>query len=147
MNIVYTGGTFDLFHIGHVQLLRQCKKIAGSHGKVVVALNSDEFIKSCKGKFPACNYEERKGVLLSCRYVDEVVLNTYGIDSRPTILSVDPDFIVVGSDWAKKDYYSQMMFDQKWLDYQNISLVYVVYTDDISSSIIKKRMNTGNKNR
>jgi glycerol-3-phosphate cytidylyltransferase len=107
---VYTGGTFDLFHRGHVNFLRQCKEI-GDH--VTVSLNTDEFIYRYKGEYPIISYEERKEVLLSCRYVDKVIPNTEGEDSKPTILDVNPKFIVIGSDWAKKDYYKQMNFTQK----------------------------------
>lgn len=134
--IIYTGGTFDLFHYGHVNFLARCKAIAGA-GKVVVSLNSDEFIESYKKRKSICSYEERKSVLLSCRHVDEVVLNLGGADSKPAILQVKPDMIIVGSDWAKKDYYSQMMFDQDWLDFHNIGLTYLPYTKGISSTKLR----------
>jgi glycerol-3-phosphate cytidylyltransferase len=136
--IVYTGGTFDLFHAGHVNFLRQCKKI----GKVIIALNTDEFIKEFKGKSPIMTYQERHDVLLSCRYVDEVIKNISGADSKPSIISVMPDFIIVGDDWAKKDYYKQMQFTQEWLDKLNITLAYIPYTRGISTTEVKKRLNT-----
>jgi glycerol-3-phosphate cytidylyltransferase len=138
--IVYTGGTFDMFHSGHVNFLKQCKRIAGADGKVVVSLNTDAFIGVYKDLEPVCNYEERKACLESCRYVDLVVENVGGSDSKPTILEVKPTIIVIGSDWAKKDYYSQMEFTQEWLDDNNIVLAYVPYKQDISTSIIKKRV-------
>ena len=53
---------------------------------------------------------------------------------------VNPDYIVVGSDWANKDYYSQMNFTQEWLDERNIGLIYIPYSKDISSSQIKNRI-------
>ena len=71
MAIVYTGGTFDLFHSGHVNLLKKCKEVAGVDGKVIVSLNADEFIKEYKGKPPVCSDAERKAVLLACKYVDD----------------------------------------------------------------------------
>jgi glycerol-3-phosphate cytidylyltransferase len=134
---VYTGGTFDLFHRGHVNFLRQCKEI-GDH--VTVSLNTDEFIYRYKGEYPIISYEERKEVLLSCRYVDKVIPNTEGEDSKPTILDVNPKFIVIGSDWAKKDYYKQMNFTQKWLDDNGYVLIYIPYTDSISTSLIKEKL-------
>jgi cytidyltransferase-like protein len=118
--------------------LRQCKKIGD---KVVVSLNTDEFIREYKGTVPLMNYEERKHLLLGCRYVDEVVPNTGGADSKPAILQVKPDFIVVGSDWASKDYYKQMQFTQEWLDEQGIVLCFVPYTIGISTSDLKERLN------
>jgi glycerol-3-phosphate cytidylyltransferase len=140
MNTVYTGGTFDLFHSGHVNLLKRCKEIAGENGKVVVALNTDDFIFQFKNKKPVCSEQERMEVLLSCKYVDEVVMNVGGQDSRISIEIVSPNYIVVGSDWAKKDYYAQMSFTQEWLDERGIGLVYVPYTNSISSTKIRGRM-------
>jgi len=140
MNIVYTGGTFDLFHSGHVNLLKRCKEVAGHDGKVVIALNTDDFIFQFKNKKPICSEQERLDVLLACKYVDEVVMNVGGQDSRISIDMVGPNYIVVGSDWAKKDYYTQMSFTQEWLDERGIGLVYVPYTQTISSTKIRGRM-------
>ena len=140
MNKVYTGGTFDLFHSGHVNLLKRCSEVANG-GKVIVSLNTDEFIEEYKGKAPVCSYEERKAVLEACMYVDEVIPNYGGVDSKIAIEIVMPNYIVIGSDWAKKDYYSQMGFTQEWLDERGIGLAYVPYTKTISSTDIKKRLN------
>lgn len=136
---VFTSGTFDLYHAGHVDLLKQCRWISGSEGKVVVSLNTDDFIKRFKGKPPVMSYSEREAVLLSCRYVDKVIPNQGGEDSKPAILEVKPDFIVIGSDWARKDYYKQMGFTQDWLDEHRISLVYFPRTRVLSSTEIKLR--------
>lgn len=91
------------------------------------------------------NYEERKSVLEACRYVDRVIPNTGGADSRIAIDLVKPDVIVVGSDWARRDYYAQMNFTQDWLDERGIALMYVPYTNGISSTIIKSRMRSNGK--
>ena len=138
--IVYTGGTFDLIHSGHINFLRACKKIAGADGEVVVSLNTDAFIEAYKGKPPVMSFSERKAMLLGCKYVDQVVANIGGADSKPAIELIHPDFIVVGSDWAVKDYYAQMQFTQKWLDDLEIQLCYVPYTEGISTTDLKKRI-------
>ena len=140
MAIVYTGGTFDLFHSGHVNLLKRCNDIAGLDGSVIVSLNTDSFIEKYKGKPPTCNEQERKAVLLGCRYVDEVIMNIGGSDSKIAIELAKPDYIVIGSDWAKKDYYLQMGFTQEWLDQKNIGLIYIPYTYGVSTTEIKKRL-------
>lgn len=136
---VFTGGSFDLFHAGHVEFLKQCHKISG-YDQVIVSLNTDEFIERYKGSKPIVSYEDRKKVLMSCRSVRDVIPNMDGEDSKPAILSVNPDFIVVGDDWATRDYYKQMNFTQKWLNEKNIVLCYVPYTQGISSTEIKKRL-------
>jgi glycerol-3-phosphate cytidylyltransferase len=133
---VYTGGTFDLLHSGHVNFLRRCSEI----GEVTVALNTDEFIADYKGKPPIMTYQEREAVLLGLKYVSNVIPNVGGADSRISIDLVAPDFVVIGSDWAKKDYYKQMMFDQDWLDERGIALCYIPYTPGISTTNIKGRL-------
>ncbi len=137
MKIAYTGGSFDVaLHEGHINFLKNCKKIAD---KVVVSLNTDSFIERFKRK-PILSYKERKAMLLGCKYVDEVVENFGEEDSKPAILLVKPDFVCIGSDWAKKDYMAQMKFNQEWLDENNITLVYFQYTEGISSSDIINRI-------
>lgn len=152
---VYTGGTFDLFHAGHVNFLKQCKKLAGT-GNVTVALNKDDFIEKYKGKPPIINEDDRLAVIKSCIYVDRVIWNMGGEDAKYTLRytyrsitesrfdpnSYDgfPDIIAIGDDWAKKDYYAQMQFTQQWLDERNILLAYIPYTQGISSTEIKERL-------
>lgn len=138
---VYTGGTFDLFHSGHVMFLNRCAEL----GSVTVSLNTDEFITEYKGKPPVMRYEEREAVLAACKYVDVVVPNLGGADSRIAIEQIKPDLIVIGSDWARRDYYKQMQFDQDWLDQRGIGLCYIPYTAGISSTEIKARMRFSGK--
>lgn len=142
MAIVYTGGTFDMFHAGHAALLAECRKLSGPDGRVVVALNTDEFIRTYKGRTPVCTYEERKAVLHSCQYVDDVVENHGGADSRPTIEKVQPDIIAIGVDWACRDYCAQMGFTIWWLAERKITLVYVAHnwSDSVSTSTLRGRM-------
>jgi len=132
---IYTGGTFDLFHSGHVNFLKRCAAM----GRVTVSLNTDEFIAEYKGRPPIMTYDQRRIVLEACRYVDQVVPNKGGADSKPAILEANPDMIVIGTDWARKDYYKQMKFDQDWLDQHGFALCYIPYTDQISTTILKQR--------
>jgi glycerol-3-phosphate cytidylyltransferase len=134
---LYTGGTFDLLHAGHANFLKRCSEVADT---IVVSLNTDEFIEEYKGKPPVLSYADRRDVLLACRYVDQVIPNSGGPDSRIAIERVMPDIIAIGSDWARRDYYTQMAFDQDWLDERGIALMYIPYTQGISSTAIKERM-------
>jgi glycerol-3-phosphate cytidylyltransferase len=133
---VYTGGSFDLPHHGHYRLLERASQL----GLVTVALNLSTFSEQYKGKKLIMSYEERREVLLACKWVDEVVPNFGGSDSKPVIELVKPDYIVIGSDWATKDYYKQMGFTQEWLDERGIGLCYVPYTEGISSTELRKRI-------
>lgn len=134
--IVYTGGTFDIPHRGHVEFLRKCAQ----YGNVVVSLNTDEFIEEYKGKPPVMTYDEREAVLLEFESVYYVVPNIGGADSRPAILEVMPDIIAIGSDWARKDYHKQMGFTQDWLDGHGFDLLYIPYTEGISTTELKQRL-------
>ena len=138
--IVYTGGSFDLPHPGHYKLLER----ASHFGRVVVALNLDDFYEKYKGKKFVLSYEERREILLSCKWVYDVVPNVGGADSKIAIDIVKPDYIVIGSDWATRDYYAQMGFTQEWLDERGIGMIYLPYTKGVSSTDIKKRVEERN---
>lgn len=133
---VYTGGTFDLFHVNHAKFLEKCAQF----GEVIVSLNTDEFIQAYKGKPPVMSYSEREGVLRACRWVTDVIPNKDGADSTTTIQEVMPDVVAIGSDWARKDYYKQMGFTQDWLDERGIMLLYIPYGKGASSTDIKRRL-------
>jgi len=133
---VYTGGTFDLIHSGHVNFLRRCAEI----GTVTIALNTDEFITKYKGKPPIMSYDERFAVLSEFRCVTNIIPNIGETDSKPSILQAGPDIVAIGSDWARKDYYKQMSFTQDWLDEEGIMLLYIPYTSGISTTELKRRI-------
>lgn len=144
--IIYTGGTFDLFHAGHVEFLSKLHRLTigypGNHfyGGVAVSLNPDEFVEEFKGKRPVNSFEERKYVLESCKFVSSVVENIGWQDSKPAISAVHPDLVAIGSDWFDRDYLSQMSFDWEWLHSQGIALLYIPRVTPISSTAVKGRI-------
>jgi len=130
--------------LGHVNFLSQCQYF----GKVTVSLNTDEFIEEFKGRPPIMTYHERAVVLRSCKYVDQVVPNEGGADSSIAIKKVQPDIIAIGTDWHGKDYLGQLGIDTKFLRDNSIYLVYIPYTEDISTTDIRKRLNeAGNRDQ
>ena len=123
--------------------MKQCKNIAD---EVVVSLNTDDFVERFKNSKPILSYKEREQSLKYCKFVDRVIKNGAGEDSRSCILTVRPQIIAIGDDWAHKDYYKQMCFDQQWLNDNQITLVYIPYTRGISTTEIKDRvLRTHNK--
>lgn len=137
MRIVYTGGTFDLFHIGHIEQLEYCASLGD---EVVVGLNTDEFVEKYKGKPPIMCYEERKEILLATRFVDEVIENFGGEDSKPAILSVGANIVAIGMDWLERDYCKQMGFTPAWLSDNKIILCYIPRTKGVSTTQLKERV-------
>lgn len=138
--VVVTAGSFDLLHIGHIALFRECEKLAGDYGTVIVAVNTDEFIVKFKRE-PIVPYADRAAMVRAIRYVDEVVAND-GLDQSALIESLSPDILVVGVDWATKDYYAQIGVTPDWLHEHNISLVYVAHehTNTVSTSLLRTRV-------
>lgn len=135
---VLTLGTFDLMHPGHVGLFKRCRELAGT-GTVTVAINSDEFIQQYKGHPPILTYTERATLVAAVRYVDEVVQNT-GFWQPALIEACSPDMIVIGSDWATKDYYRQLGITQGFLDNRDIAMCYVPRSGDWSTTELKGRL-------
>jgi glycerol-3-phosphate cytidylyltransferase len=128
-----TIGTFDCLHYGHLHLLMRCGDLAD---EVVVGVNSDRFVMSYKQTPPLFSEIERIYALETLGY--EVELNTSS--GRELIESVEPDLLVIGSDWARKDYLAQIGVTQDWLDERSIIVAYVPYTRGISTTLIKERL-------
>lgn len=132
--LVYCGGTFDCFHAGHVNFLRA----AARFGRVVVALNTDDFAARYKRK-PIFSLDERTAVLAACKYVERVMVNEGDEDSKPSILASRAEYIAHGDDWTGQSLMKQMGLSQEWMEEHRIGLVYVPYTRSISTTEIIDR--------
>ena len=93
---IFTNGCFDILHRGHYELLKYCSSL----GRVIVGLNSDSSVTDLKGPTrPFFKQEDRIFALLSCRYVDEVIVFNENTPYN-LIKSISPDIIVKGGDYV-----------------------------------------------
>ena len=123
MKVILTYGTFDLFHVGHVRLLKRLRQLGD---KLIVGLSSDEF-NTLKGKQTVMTFEQRKEILLSCRYVDDVFEESCWEQKRSDIERERVDIFAMGDDWAGK-------FD----DLQDVTeVVYLPRTEHVSTTEVK----------
>ena len=96
---VFVNGTFDILHRGHLELLNYAKRL----GEVCVGIDTDECVRGKKGRGrPVHNQEERKFFLENLRSVDEVVFFSSEPEFEELIKTMQPDIIIVGSDWKEK---------------------------------------------
>lgn len=137
---IYIGGSFDLLHLGHIELFRDAADRAGPWGKVIVAVNTDEFYKQYRGYEPMFDVHERMTMVRAIRYVDQVIVNTGGADSKPSLsfaFEAQGGILLAGSDWEDKDYHSQLGVTDEWLTKNNITIQYHKRQPGVSSTIIK----------
>lgn len=139
---ILTLGTFDLTHPGHVGLFKRCRALAGDLGSVIAAINTDDFIARYKGRPPVLNYLERSAIVSAIRYVDAIRPND-GTNQPALITEIHPTMIVIGSDWATKDYYGQLGITQDFLDAADITMTYVPRTGEWSTTELKTRLALG----
>lgn len=126
MKRVITYGTFDLLHYGHIQLLRRAKAL-GDY--LIVAVSTDQFNWSEKGKKCYFSYEKRKALVEAIRYVDLVIPEENWDQKRSDIRQYRIDTFVMGDDWEGK-------FD--FLKEEGVEVVYLPRTPEISTTQIKK---------
>lgn len=125
-NIVLTYGTFDLLHFGHVNLLRRAR---GLGDYLIVGLSSDEF-NIVKGKKAFFDFENRKRILESIKYVDEVIVESCWEQKIEDVKKYGVGTFVIGDDWLGKFDFLK--------DYCEV--VYLPRTEGISTTIIKDKL-------
>ncbi len=127
MKKILTYGTFDLFHVGHVNLLRRAKELGDF---LIVGLSTDEFNKVEKNKISIYPFTERLAILESIKYVDLVIPEKTWDQKIRDIIDYNVNIFVMGDDWKGK------------FDYLNkyCSVIYLPRTPDISSSKIKTKI-------
>ena len=130
--IGYTQGTFDMFHIGHLNLLHQASELCES---LIVGVNRDQLVSEYKHKVPVVNEHDRAAIVAELRCVDKVVLcNTLSKTDAWQKLHFDAVFI--GDDWKGNERWKQAEIDLKPL---GAEVVYLHHTDDVSSTILREK--------
>tara|TARA_R110002072_G_scaffold245959_3_gene405204 strand:+ start:7240 stop:7629 length:390 start_codon:yes stop_codon:yes gene_type:complete len=123
MKIIITYGTFDLFHVGHVRLLKRLRALGD---KLIVGISSDEF-NAKKGKNAHFCYADRSEILASCQYVDEVFSEDNWEQKISDIKKYNADVFAMGSDWQGEfDYLSKYC-----------EVIYLPRTENVSTTEIK----------
>lgn len=131
----YTTGVFDLFHIGHLNILKRAKEMCEY---LIVGVSTDELVSSYKNKTPVIPYDERAAIVGAVRYVDKVVPQA----TRDKMAAYDQykfDVMFVGDDWKGNELFVQV---EKQLKEKGSSVVYFPYTQHTSSSFLISALET-----
>ena len=123
---IITYGTFDLFHIGHLQLLKRCKELGT---RLLVGVSTDHF-NQIKGKKTIVPFSERAQIVSAVRYVDGVFPEESWDQKVSDIKKFQASFFVMGDDWAGKFDFLKLYCD----------VVYLPRTVGVSSSAIKQSL-------
>lgn len=130
----YTTGVFDMFHIGHLNIIRRAKEQCE---KLIVGVTTDELCFSRKNKYPIICEAERIEIVRAIRYVDEVVRQE-DMDKLQAVKTFGADAVFVGSDWKDTEVWNKY---EKEFAKVGCSVVYLNYTDGISSTILRNKLN------
>lgn len=129
----YTTGVFDMFHIGHLNILRKAKEKCDY---LIVGVSTDELCSSYKGKVPIIPYEERKAIVEAIKYVDEVRPQE-DRDKFAAWQRIGFDVMFVGDDWRGKPLFAEL--EKKFSDV-GVTIEYFPYTKGTSSTILRKKI-------
>lgn len=132
ITIGYTAGVYDMFHIGHLNLLKNAK---GMCDKLVVGVTTDELV-SYKKKKAIIPFEERIEIVRSCRYVD-VAIPQVDMDKLTVCKKLKASYLFVGDDWFNTEKWNKYEDEFKK---ENIKIVYFPYTKGISSTELRKKI-------
>lgn len=133
MIIGYTTGVFDMFHIGHLNILRRAKEQCDY---LIVGVSTDELVQHDKHKVPIIPFEDRCKIVEAIRYVDEVVPQM-NKDKKAAWERYKFSKMFVGSDWKGSDVWNSFEEQFKPL---GVEIVYLTHTDGISSTILRDRI-------
>ena len=128
--MIYTVGTFDLLHVGHLALLEHCKSLGET---VAVGVASDRVVNSYKPHVPVIPLDQRMEMLRALKCVD-IVRPYYELEYVSACKELDIDVFVVGEDWGKKSHNVQV---ERYLERQGKKVVQVLYSPRTSSTTIK----------
>ncbi len=133
--IGYTTGVYDMFHIGHLNILRRAKEQCET---LVVGVTTDALCYKRKQKKPIINEKERMEIVGAIKYVDNVVPQT-DMNKIKAVKDLHADVVFVGSDWKGTDAWNKY---EREFAAVGCSVVYLDHTDGISSSILREKLHS-----
>lgn len=135
--IGYTTGVFDMFHIGHLNILKRAKEQCEY---LIVGVTTDELCFQRKNKLPIICESDRVAIVEAIRYVDRVVRQS-DMDKLAVVKAYGVDAVFVGSDWKGTSAWVEY---EKQFACEGCTVVYLDHTDGISSTILRERLNERN---
>ena len=130
----YTTGVFDMFHIGHLNILRRAKEKCDY---LIVGVSTDELVMEYKNKTPIIPFEERAEIVRSIDCVDRVIAQE-NRDKYEAWRELKFDVMFVGDDWKGKPLFMKVEEEFKKV---GVDVVYFPYTKDTSSTILREKLN------
>jgi glycerol-3-phosphate cytidylyltransferase len=127
----YTQGTYDMFHIGHLNLLKHASELCEY---LIVGINSDELVSEYKHKSPVINEEERAEIVRNIKCVDECYIVTT-LDKKDAHEKFHFDAIFIGDDWKGNSRWERTQEEMKSI---GVDLVYLPHTSGVSSTALTK---------
>ncbi len=132
--IGYTTGVFDMFHVGHLNILRRAKEQCEY---LIVGVSTDEVVQSYKKRTPIIPFEDRRAIIEAIKYVDKVVPQT-SMNKMEAYKRLKFDALFHGSDWQGSDMYKKITADFSAL---GVDVVFLPHTEGISSTMIREKTN------
>lgn len=132
MLVGYTSGVYDLFHIGHLNLLKNAK---GLCDKLIVGVSTDKLVEY-KHKHPVIPFEERIEIVRSCKFVDATIPQEE-LDKYKMWEKLHFDILFVGDDWYNSPSWKEM---EEKFDKVGVRVIYFPYTKGTSSTLINQTL-------
>jgi glycerol-3-phosphate cytidylyltransferase len=137
----YTTGVYDMFHIGHLNILKKAKEQCDY---LIVGVSTDELVYKSKNKYPIIPFEERMEIIKAIRYVDKVVPQE-NKDKMAAYEKYKFDAMFVGDDWKGSELFTKC---EQELKKKGSTVVYFPYTKSTSSTILREKvLNYGKEER
>lgn len=130
--IGYTTGVFDMFHIGHLNILKRAKAMCDY---LIVGVSTDEVVQEYKHKSPVIPFEDRLAIVEAIKYVDKAIPQTT-MDKMVAYKELHFDALFHGSDWKDSTMYDEI---EKSFPAIGVDVVFLPHTDGISSTLIRDK--------
>lgn len=129
----YTTGVYDMFHVGHLRLIKRAKEMCDY---LIVGVSTDELVQSYKNKTPMIPFEQRTEIVAACRYVDKVVPQTT-MDKLVAWNTLHFDVMFHGDEWKGTPLYNK--YEEEFAKV-GAEIVYLAHTEGVSSTMLAEKL-------